>query len=131
MDNEEIYEKATKKVKAKKGFIYHLVAYVGVLAMLSMILKSEGETMLPVYIVGLSWGIGLATHYLKTFGTQHLDFLGVSPDWEKEELEKELESLTQERELKERIANEKLNLEELDELELREIEKRKLDRDFT
>lgn len=130
MDNEDIYRKATKRVKAKKGFLYHLIAYVGVLAMLYVILKSEGETMLPVMIVSLSWGIGLATHYLRTFGTEHLDFLGFSPDWEKEELEKELENLTHERELRERIMNEKLILDDLDEMELREIQKRKLDRDF-
>ena len=130
MDNEDIYRKARKRVKAKKGFFYHFVAYAGVLAMLYMILKSENETMLPVMIVALSWGIGLATHYLKTFGVEHLEFLGFSPDWEREELEKELENLTRQRELKERIMNEKLILDDLDEMEYREFEKRKLNRDF-
>jgi len=130
MENEEIYIEATKRVRAKKGFIQHLMAYVGVIAMLYTIMYFEnGGNMLPVIIVALSWGIGLAAHYLKAFGTEHLGFLGLSPDWEEEELEKEIEKLTYKRELKEQVLLEKKLLNEVDNLELKEIEKKHLYRD--
>ena len=130
MENEEIYIEATKRVRAKKGFIQHLMAFVGVIAMLYTIMYFEnGGNMLPVIIVALSWGIGLAAHYLKAFGTEHLGFLGLSPDWEEEELEKEIEKLTYKRELKEQVLHEKKLLNEVDNLELKEIEKKHLYRD--
>lgn len=131
MEDHEIYEKAERKVKAKKGFMYHAIAYVGVLAMLYMIMKTENNgEFLPVVIVGLSWGIGLASHYFKTFGTEHLDFLGFSSDWEEEELEKEVDKLKRSRRLREEALEERTRHQELDELELKEIQKRPLDRDF-
>jgi len=125
MNDKDLYQKASKRVKAKKGFLYHLIAYVGVLALLYVILSSEnGGDILPVFIVALSWGIGLGIHYLKTFGTQHLSSLGFNPNWEEEELEKEIDRLTYKRELKERIQNEKNLLDDMDHLELKQIEKR-------
>lgn len=127
MNDKDIYRKAAKKVKAKKGFLYHLIAYLGVIALLYVILSSSSEVLLPVYIVALSWGIGLGIHYLKTFGTQHLSALGFNPDWEEEELEKEIERISYKRELKERLRNEKGLLAEEDRLELKQIEKRKTD----
>jgi len=131
MENEDIYHKAAQKVKAKKGFFYHLIAYAGVLAMLYFIIKVENNgNMLPVIIVALSWGIGIATHYFSTFGTEHLDFLGFSSNWEEEELEKEVEKIKRTRELRERAKYERDSLDELDELELRQFEKRTLDRDY-
>lgn len=150
MKNDDIYNKATKRVKAKKGFIQHLIAYVGVLALLYaiMYLENNGE-MLPVIIVALSWGIGLAAHYFSVFGTEHLGFLGFSTDWEEDELENEIEKLTRIRELKEkvlrertllndlddlefkdRILNERTSLNDFDHLELKEIEKKILHRDM-
>lgn len=131
MEEQDIYREAARKVKAKKGFMYHAIAYVGVLAMLYMIMKTENNgEFLPVIIVGLSWGIGLASHYFRTFGTQHLEFLGFSSNWEEEELEKEIDKLKRSRRLREEELEERTRLEELDELELKEIQKRSLDRDF-
>lgn len=130
MGKKDIYKEASKRVKAKKGFFYHLIAYAGILGMLYAIINAEGNgEILPVIIVGLSWGIGLATHYFRVFGTQHLDFLGFNPNWEEDELEDEIERLTYKRELKERLRNEKKLLEEEERLELKQIEKRPLDRD--
>lgn len=134
MGKNDIYKKAAKRVKAKKGFLYHLVAYIGIIAMLYVIMQAENDgDFIPVIIVGLSWGIGLAGHYLSVFGTEHLEFLGFNPNWEEEELENEIERLTYKRELKERIKNEKglLNdLDDLDTLELKEIEKIRRDRNI-
>ena len=128
MNDQEIYKKAAKKVKAKKSFFYHLITYVLVLAMLYAILYFENASILPVIIVGLSWGIAVAIHYFAAFGTEHLDFLGVNANWEEEELQKEYQKLEREKMLKER-AEEDL-LDEAERLELKQIQKRPLDDDF-
>ena len=81
MEGDKIYRTAKKRVQAKKGFIYHLIAYGGVIGMLYMIMKSENESdFLPDIIVALSWGIGFSTHCFRTIGTQHLEFLGFNPN---------------------------------------------------
>jgi hypothetical protein len=125
-----MYEKANKRVKAKKGFFYHFIAYILTLGMLYTIMHFENNgEILPVIIVALSWGIGLAAHYFSAFGTEHLEFLGINANWEEEELEKELERLTRKRELKDQINKEKSLLDELDSLELKEVVKRSLEDD--
>jgi hypothetical protein len=131
MNNEDIYEKAHKKVQAKKGFFYHFLAYAFVIGMLYAIMYFENNgQFLPVIIVALSWGIGLATHYFKAFGTEHLEFLGVNSNWEEDELEKEIERLERKRELKERIREEESRLDDFEGLELKDLEKRPLEDDF-
>ena len=130
MSNEDIYEKARKKVKAKKGFFYHFLAYVMTLGMLYAIMHFENNgEILPVIIVALSWGIGVVSHYLSAFGTENLEFLGINSNWEEEELEKELERLTHKRKLKEQIMRENDLLDEYEGLELMEMEKRPLEDD--
>ncbi len=131
MKNEDIYKEASRKVKAKKRFLNHLFAYVCVMGMLYAIMQlaADGE-MIPVILVGFSWGIGLASHYLSTFGTENLDILGVNPNWEEEELEQEIEKLKRKRELKERLQKEQDLLNDMESLELKEIEKRPLDEDL-
>lgn len=131
MKNEDIYNKAAKKVKAKKGFFHHLIVYACIIGMLYAIMHFENNgEILPVIIVGLTWGIGLASHYFKVFGTDHLEILGINSNWEEEELEKELKKLERKRELKERIRDEKNLLDDSESLELKEIEKRTLDDDL-
>lgn len=131
MEDEDIYNKAAQKIKAKKGFFQHFIAYACIIGMLYAIMyfENNGE-ILPVIVVALSWGIGLAIHYFQAFGTEHLDILGISSNWEEEELEKELQKLERKRELKERIRDEKNLLDDSESLELKEIEKRPLDDDF-
>jgi len=125
MKNEDIYEKAQKRVKAKKGFFYHLLAYTLTLGMLYAIMYFENNgDMLPVIIVALSWGIGLTAHYLSTFGTENLEILGIPSNWEEEELQRELERLKRIRELKDQISVEKDLLDDTEGLELKEIVKR-------
>lgn len=131
MRDEDIYKAANKRVKEKKGFFYHFIAYAFVIGMLYtlMYFENNGE-MLPVIIVALSWGIGLAIHYFKTFGTEHLDILGINPNWEEAELEKEIERLERKRELKEQIRKERELLDEAEGLELKEMQKRPLEDDL-
>jgi len=131
MRDKDIYQKAARKVKAKKGFFYHLLAYACIIGMLYAIMYYEnGGDMLPVIIVGLAWGIGVAAHYLSTFGTEHLGFLGFHSDWEEEELEKEIEKLKRKRELRQLIREEQNYVNDPESLELKEIEKRPLRNDF-
>ena len=131
MKDEDIYQAANKRVKAKKGFFYHFIAYAFVIGLLYtlMYFENNGE-ILPVIIVALSWGIGLAIHYFQTFGTEHLEILGINPNWEEEELEKEIERLERKRELKEQIREERSLLDDTEGLTLKEIEKRPLEDDF-
>ena len=131
MRDEDIYEKANRKVKAKKGFFYHFLAYALTLGMLYAIMHFENQgDILPVIVVGLSWGIGLASHYFGVFGTEHLDIFGVNTNWEEDELENELAKLRRKRELREEISKERDLLDDAESLELKEIEKRPLDEDF-
>lgn len=131
MKDEDIYRAANKRIKAKKGFFYHFIAYAFIIGMLYTLMQFENNgEILPVIIVGLSWGIGLVIHYFQTFGTEHLDILGINPNWEEEELEKEIERLERKRELKEQIRREQNLLDEAEGLELKEIQKRPLEDDF-
>ena len=128
MNDENIYEKAHKKVQAKKRFFYHFLTYAITIGMLYVIMHYENDGYIfPVIIVALGWGIAIAIHYFKVFGTENLGILGINPNWEEEELEQEIEKLRRKRELKERIRKEKSLLDDLDSLELKEIEKRYLD----
>lgn len=128
MEDEDIYEQATQRIKAKKGFFYHFIAYACTLAMLYAILYFDNaDDFLPVIIVGLSWGIGLAAHYFRTFGTENLDIFGINPNWEEEELEEELERLKRKRELKEKISQEKRLIEESDGLDLKDMDQNSLE----
>ena len=130
MEGDEIYEAARKKVKAKKGFIFHMIAYLFILALLYVIMYYENDQeMLPVIIMGLTWGIGVAAHYFSTFGTENLEIFGVNSDWEEEELEKELEKLTRKRELKDQIRRERDLISDSDRLDLQEPVKKPLERD--
>lgn len=130
MEENDIYAAARKKVRAKKGFIFHVIAYLFTLALLYVIMyfENNGE-MLPVIIVGLTWGIGVAAHYFSSFGTENLEMFGVDSDWEEEQLEKELERLIRKRKLKEQIQNERDLLSDSERLDLREPVKRPLERD--
>jgi len=136
MKNEDFYKVAAKKVAAKKRFFYHLLTYAAIVGMLYTIMQFENNgEILPVIIVGLTWGIGLGIHYLKTFGTEHLDFLGFESNWEEEELKKEVEKLERSRDLRERLSREQQLLADAEKktdaepLILKEIVKRPLKND--
>jgi len=131
MEEQKMYQEANNKVKRKKGFFSHLAAYVCIIGMLYAIMYLEADgNLLPVIIVALSWGIGIITHYFKTFGTEHLDIFGISPDWEERELEKEVEKLKRKRALLESLKEEQELIDDLERLELKEMEKRPADDDF-
>lgn len=125
MNDEDIYQNAAKKVKAKKGFFYHFLAFAFTLGMLYAIMYFEnGGDLLPVIIVALSWGIGIAVHYFKVFGTQNLDLFGINPNWEEDELKQEIARLKRKRELKEELQKERDLLDDFEPLDLKEVERK-------
>ncbi len=113
---EEIYKKAKKKVKAKKGFYAHLGVYITmfVFFFIMNILNFDGEIWF--FYPMLPWGISIAIHYFTVFG---LPGGKMSSKWEEEEMEKEME---RQRRIRGVVAPEPLELPE-DELELREFRK--------
>jgi 2TM domain len=113
---EDIYYKAKKRIKAKKGFYTHLGVYLacGVFFFLMNMLTWEGELWFPFPL--LPWGIGLAIHGFSIFG---LPGGKMSERWEEEELRKEVERQRRIHGVPEPNA---LELPE-DELELKEFKK--------
>jgi hypothetical protein len=67
MSEEEIYEEAKKRVKAKKDFYGHLVAYIGVNILLIVIWAVTGAGF-PWFVFPLcGWGIGISIHFFQVF----------------------------------------------------------------
>ena len=121
MHQEDFYEKAEKRVNDKKGFYIHLGVFVIIgLFLFALNMFTSGGTLWFHYPM-LSWGIGLAIHYIVIFGIPGTDIL--SDEWEEEELDKEIERLK-------RIQGKKLLKQKLlesgveeEDLELRELKR--------
>jgi hypothetical protein len=87
MTEEEIYQRARKRVEEKKGFFSHLAIYVVVNAVLILIwaFTSRGY---PWFVWPLGgWGIGLVFHFLGVF------LFSKETNWERNEIEKEAERI--------------------------------------
>lgn len=67
MSESELYSRAEKRVDEKMSFYHNLYSFIAVNVILIVInvLFSRGEWWF--YWVTLFWGIGLVSHYLKTF----------------------------------------------------------------
>ena len=67
MSESELYSRAEKRVDEKMDFYRHLYSFIAVNIILIVInvLFSRGEWWF--YWVTLFWGIGLVSHFLKTF----------------------------------------------------------------
>jgi hypothetical protein len=83
----ELYERARRRVAAKKGFFIHLSVYIIVNAFLFVVWAVTGSPF-PWFIFPLcGWGVGVIIHGLAVFL-----FSGTS-DWEVKEVEKEVERM--------------------------------------
>jgi fatty acid desaturase len=68
MSEEEIYEEARLRVKAKQDFYRHLTAWAIVNIMLIVIWALTNLGGYPWFLWPLCfWGIGVLSHYLRTF----------------------------------------------------------------
>ena len=67
MSEDELYRRAAKRADEKIGFYKHLSSYivVNVIFIVLNFLTSPGEWWF--YWISLLWGIGLLSHFLKTF----------------------------------------------------------------
>ena len=87
MSEEEIYQKARKRVEEKKSFFSHLAVYIVINAVLILIwaFTSPGY---PWFVWPLGgWGIGLIFHFLSVF------VFSKETGWERNEVEKEAEKI--------------------------------------
>ncbi len=87
MSEEELYREARKRVEEKKGFFMHLAVYICVNIFLVIIWAATGDGF-PWFVFPLGgWGIGILFHFLEVFVFTR------QTEWEKREIEKEVEKL--------------------------------------
>ena len=87
MSEEELYREARKRVEEKKGFFMHLAVYICVNIFLVIIWAVTGDGF-PWFVFPLGgWGIGILFHFLEVFVFTR------QTEWEKREIEKEVEKL--------------------------------------
>ncbi len=67
MENQEVYERAKRRVEAKLGFYWHLGIYLAVNALLVIINLSTSTEYLWFKWPLLGWGIGVFFHGLGVF----------------------------------------------------------------
>ena len=89
MAESELYSRAEKRVDEKMDFYRHLYSFIAVNIILIVInvLFSRGEWWF--YWVTLFWGIGLVSHYLKTF----VFFEKFDENYRDQMIEKEMEKM--------------------------------------
>lgn len=91
-ENEKVVEKYRKRVKAMAGFYKHLAAYVLVnLFMFAMkIINMDADDTFfewGTFITAISWGIGLAAHYISVFKPS----IVVGKGWEERKIKEFME----------------------------------------
>ncbi len=65
----QVLERARKRARAETAFYTHLMAYLGVVALLALI--NLLTTAYPWFIwPALGWGIGIVSHYMAVFGSR-------------------------------------------------------------
>jgi hypothetical protein len=112
-------QKAKKRVKSKKDFYQHLMAFVIVNFFLFLLNMLTSPFTLWFVYPTLGWGVGLAFHYVEIFGVPGFNIL--SKEWEEKEIDSELRKMKADhyKAPKKPLSNE----ESLDELELKELRK--------
>ena len=93
MSDEEIYKLARERVNEKKGFFTHFAVYIVVNILLVVIWAFTGRGF-PWFVFPLGgWGIGVIFHFLGVFVFSKQG----TTDWERREMEKEVERLKKNR----------------------------------
>ncbi|MFK7810788.1 MAG: 2TM domain-containing protein [Saprospiraceae bacterium] len=114
---EELYHKAKRKVRAKKGFYWHLAVYLCMFVFFFTINMIETPGDPWFFYPMLPWGISLSIHYFAVFG---LPGGKMSDKWEEEEIEREM---SRQRRLRNNMSTPLDLPEEEEELELRQFKK--------
>lgn len=89
MTEEEIFIRANKKVKAKKGFFVHFGVFCATVVFLFTINFLTSPKFWWFLFPTLGWGIGIVAHYIGVFGISDPSV----EDWENKELEKEIRKI--------------------------------------
>ncbi|MDA8972684.1 2TM domain-containing protein [Saprospiraceae bacterium] len=89
MTEEEIFIRANKKVKAKKGFFVHFGVFCATVLFLFTINFLTSPKFWWFLFPTLGWGIGIVAHYIGVFGISDPSV----EDWENKELEKEMRKI--------------------------------------
>ena len=126
MNEDFEFRRAKKRVRAKKGFFYHLASYAIIIGFLFLINMVTGPSDVWFIFPALGWGVGLAFHYIGVFGVPFFNF--GSAEWEEKELEKELQK--QQTRPQNLLETRPTSLKITDELELKEMQKRYDENDF-
>ena len=69
LKDENRMEEARKRAKAKAEFIRHLMSYLVIMAFLALINNVTGSGYQWWLWPALGWGIGIVSHFLKTYVT--------------------------------------------------------------
>jgi len=87
MSEEELYSQARKRVEERKGFYIHFALYIAVNILLVIIWAVTGAGF-PWFVFPLGgWGIGILFLFLEVF------VFSRQTDWEKRQIEREVERL--------------------------------------
>jgi hypothetical protein len=89
MTEEEIFIRANKKVKAKKGFFVQFGVFCATVVFLFTINFLTSPKFWWFLFPTLGWGIGIVAHYIGVFGISDPSV----EDWENKELEKEMRKI--------------------------------------
>ena len=88
ISEEELYREARKRVEEKKGFFIHFTVYIMVNILLVIIWAFPAGGGYPWFLWPLGgWGIGILFHFLGVF------VFSRPSNWERREIEKEVEKL--------------------------------------
>lgn len=79
----QAYEKASRRVKELKGFYGNLTSYVLVISFLAILNLITSPEYLWFLWPMMGWGIGIAAHAAGTFG--------ISKDWEERKIKQLME----------------------------------------
>jgi hypothetical protein len=126
MFSQEEVQKAKKRVKAKKDFYQHLMAYVIVNFFLFALNMVTSPFTWWFHFPMLGWAVGLAFHYVDVFGVPGFNIL--SKEWEEKELDVELRKMREAEFRKQPTAGRSKDKPE--ELELKELRRNYDDSEF-
>lgn len=92
MQDNDLLEKAKKRVKHRKEFNIHLITYICIMPFLFLINYLTSPDFWWFFFPLGGWGLALVMHYVAMFGIFGIN----SKDWEKKALEQEMDRLAQE-----------------------------------
>lgn len=124
MDEHNLLIKAEKRVKAKKGFYWHLSVYLGIAVFFFTLNMAVNPEKLFFFFPLIPWGFAILMHYIGVFGIPGTKIL--SEEWEKEQLQKEVMMLREKQRQKEDILlleqeDEMMNINEKDYIKMKEM----------